>query len=373
VQTPVCAAVNTAAYLSVVFPECAYGRDEDGPALLSYIPFLCLPLPLGRLRLLSNMGLIKSSCKTVHVSRHQKHLRWSKNEKPVLIISSGDIVTFDTVDGSNGQIGKESDSSVIDSLNVELADPVFGPVFIRDAEPGDALKIEILELETADWGWTAIIPGFGLLADEFPDPALKIWKLETGSGYAQFKEGVHVPLRPFLGVMGVAPGADGDFSTIPPTDAGGNIDCRDLTVGSTLYLPVQVPGALFSCGDGHAAQGNGEVCGTAIETPMKATLRFTVCKNHPWVTSPHFQTAPRAHPKSVVADKGRYAAMGIDSDLLEATKKAVRNLIQWLVAEKGLSRTEAYMLASVAGDVQIVEAVDINYAVAMSLPLNIFV
>lgn len=371
-QAPVCAAVLCSSIFERAVPKCTYGRDNDGSALLSH-PFPCPLLPSGRVRHLPNMGLIESTCKTIHVGCRQKHLRWSKNERPVLTISSGDVVTFDTVDSSNGQIGKESDSSVINSFKTELADPVFGPVFIRDAEPGDALKIEILALETADWGWTAIMPGFGLLADEFPDPALKVWRLEPGSSYAQFKEGVHVPLRPFLGIMGVAPGLDGDFSTIPPTDAGGNIDCRDLTVGSTLYLPVQVPGALFSCGDGHAAQGHGEVCGTAIETPMKVTLRLTVCKDRPWVTSPHFQTAPRAYPKSVVADKGRYAAMGIDADLLEATKKAARNLIRWLVATKGLSRTEAYMLASVAGDIQVVEAVDINYAVAMSLPLNIFV
>ncbi|KAJ9203729.1 hypothetical protein DTO164E3_30 [Paecilomyces variotii] len=317
------------------------------------------------------MGLT-SACKTVHVGRHQKHQKWSKDEPPVLTISSGDTVTFDTIDGSNGQIVEDSAISAIDSFDISLADPVFGPVFIRDAEPGDALKIEILDLQTANWGWTAIMPGFGLLANEFPDAHLKIWKLDQDTGFAKFNDNIRIPLRPFLGTMGLAAGVEGEFSTIPPTDVGGNMDCRELTAGTTLYLPVQTPGALFSCGDGHAAQGHGEVCGTAIETPMRATLRFTVCKDHSWVTSPHFQTAPQAAATPSVADKGRYAVMGIDADLLEAAKKAVRNTIQWLTATKGLSRSEAYMLASVAGDLQIAEVVDLNNAVTMSLPLNIF-
>jgi acetamidase/formamidase len=319
------------------------------------------------------MNLVEH-CKTVHVDRHHKHLKWSNKATPVLTVSSGDIVTFDAIDSGNGQISKESDTSALESFQLELADPGFGPVYVRDAEPGDALKIEILALETGDWGWTAVVPGFGLLADEFTKSELKIWRFNPEAGYAELKEGVRIPLQPFLGIMGVAPGADGEFSMIPPTDAGGNIDCRDLVVGSTLYLPVQVPGALFSCGDGHAAQGQGEVCGSAIETPMKASLRLTVCKNHPWVKSPHLQTPPEAPPVYPVADRGRYATMGLDSDLLEATKKAARYMIEWLVATKGLTRNEAYMLLSVAGDLKMAEVVDMpNHAVTMSIPLNIFV
>jgi len=325
-------------------------------------------------QLLRIMGLLGDRCKTLHVGRHQKHQKWSRHVSPAVTVSSGDVVTFDAIDGSNGQIDKQSDKSVFNSFDFELADPVFGPVFIRDAEPGDVLRIDVLSLEMTDWGWSAIMPGFGLLADEFPDPDLKIWNLRPETGYAVFKDGVHIPLRPFLGIMGVAPAMDGEFSTIPPTDAGGNVDCRDLTVGTSVYLPVFVPGALFSCGDGHAAQGHGEVCGTAIETPLKATLRFNVCKNQPWVTAPHYQTAPETIQIYQIADRGRYTTMGIDSDLLEAAKKAVRYMIQWLVATKGLCRNDAYMLASVAADLQIAELVDVpNFAVTMSLPLNVFV
>jgi acetamidase/formamidase len=296
---------------------------------------------------------------------------WSRNVPPVITIDSGDTVTFDTLDGSNGQITSTSTSADLDNFAIELADPVFGPVYIRGAEPGDALKVEFLALETATWGWTGIIPGFGLLADEFPDPHLKIWELLEGRSYAIFKPGIHIPLRPFLGQVGVAPGQEGSYPTVPPRDTGGNLDCRYLTAGTTLYLPVRVPGALFSCGDGHAAQGDGEVCGSAIETPLKATVRLTVCKDQPWVTSPHFQTKSSNTSRNDESDS--YAVIGVDSDLREASRKGLRGLIEYLVRTRNLSRPEAYMLASVSADLKIVEAVDMpTYAVAVSIPLSIF-
>ncbi|KAF4980746.1 hypothetical protein F66182_17209 [Fusarium sp. NRRL 66182] len=308
-----------------------------------------------------------------HVHGHHKHLKWSNKQPPVLTVSSGDVVTFDLIDSSNGQITVDSDTSSLDSFRLELADPAVGPVYIRDAEPGDALKVEVLSLEMGNWGWTAVVPGFGLLADDYTQPDLKIWKFDPEAGFAELKPGVRVPLRPFLGIMGIAPGADGEFSTIPPTVVGGNIDCRDMVVGSALYLPIQVPGALFSCGDGHAAQGHGEVCGTAIETNMKAKIRLTVCKNHPWVQSPHLSLPPQSRGLAVFPDKGQYATMGVDADVLQATRKATRSMIEWLVATKGLTRTEAYILASVAGDLKLAEVVDMpNHAVTMSMPLNVF-
>lgn len=310
---------------------------------------------------------------SVHVSRDHAHLKWSKKLEPVLTVSSGETVTFDAIDSSSGQLGKTSDASMIPSVDFRLVNPVFGPVYVQDAQPGDVLKVEILDLETADWGWSAIIPGFGLLADEFPHPALKIWDLDKEKGYTAFKDKIRVPLRPFLGCMGVAPPSDDELSTVPPTVGGGNMDCRELGVGSVVYLPVQTAGALFSCGDGHAAQGHGEVCGSAIETSLKATLRFEVCKHQPWVTAPQYQTAPGSQLQNVIPDCGHYATMGIDSDLLEAAKKALRNLIQWLMATKGLDRSEAYILASVVADLQITEAVNMpNHVVAMSIPLGIF-
>jgi acetamidase/formamidase len=308
-------------------------------------------------------------------------MKWNNALKPILTIDSGTEVSFDLLDGGHNQFTEKSTTEDVPNFNLELGDPAHGPVYINGAEPGDVLKIEFLKLETASYGWTAILPGsigFGLLADEFPGHALKIWDLEThrSEGYTIFKEGIHIPIKPFLGVVGIAREEIGDFSTIPPYDTGGNIDTKHITEGSVLYLPVKVKGALFSCGDGHAAQGDGESCGTAIETPMKATVRLSVERGKPWVKSPHYLTPAETEEmvKSRGVGKGEYAALGIDADLREASRKALRGLIDWLIGEKGLSRDEAYMLASVAADLKITEIVDMpHYAVGCSLPLSIFV
>lgn len=317
---------------------------------------------------------------TFHVTKTHAHLKWDNSLKPILTVPSGSEISFDLLDGGHNQFTATSTDADILTFNFSTADPCIGPVYITDAEPGDVLKIEFLDLETASYGWTSIFPGsvgFGLLHDEFPDHKLKIWDLEThgAEGYAVFKEGIHIPVNPFLGIVGVAREEKGEFSTIPPYETGGNIDCKHITAGSTLYLPVKVKGALFSCGDGHAAQGDGEVCGTAIETPMKVTVRLTVEKGMKWVVSPHYVTSEK-HSENLMrgGNKGEYAVLGIDADLREASRKALRGLINWLVGEKGLTREEAYILASVAADLKIAEAVDMpHYGVACSLPLSIFV
>lgn len=312
---------------------------------------------------------------SAQITHSNIHLKWSRNIPPVLTVSSGTELTFSLRDGLNNQITPENSAtgSKLPELRFEEADPAFGPVAIEGAEPGDVLRIDVLELTPGAYGWTAILPGFGLLADEFPDPQVKIWDLSNVSkGYTEFKKGIRIPTRPFLGVMGLAPPTDGELSTIPPYNWGGNIDCKHVTVGSTLYLPVQTPGALFSCGDGHAAQGDGEVCGTAIETPMNARLRLTLEKNKPWVKSPHYLTAQE--PKHQTERGQEYAAVGISADLREAARSAVRSAVDWLVAEKGLERHEAYMLCSVTGDLKIVQAVDMpHYGVSCAIPLNVFV
>jgi acetamidase/formamidase len=273
---------------------------------------------------------------------------------------------------SNGQMTESSTAKDLLNFDIDKANPLYGPIYIESAEPGDALEVEVLDLKPGSWGWTSISPGFGLLADEFPEPQLKHWDLATGKPYALFKEGIKIPTRPFLGEMGVAPEEDGEFSVIPPYVTGGNIDCRHVTVGSKIYLPVKTPGALFSCGDGHAAQGDGEVCGSAIETSMQGTLRLTVRKNHDWVKSPHYVTPPLKDLPGF-EDRGSYAALGIHSDLLEATREAIRGVIGFLTSTKGLSRVEAYILASVAVDLKLAEVVDMpNHAVAAHIPLNIF-
>lgn len=309
--------------------------------------------------------------RTIHIQRDQWHLAWDNSIPPIATIQSGEIISFDLLDASCGQIVPESTVEAISRLDFSQVDQVNGPIFIEGAEPGDTLEIELLDLQPADWGWTAIIPGFGLLADEFPDPVLKIWQLEGGAlGWGEFAPGIRLPLAPFCGEIGLAPAAAGAHSTIPPYRHGGNMDTRHLTTGAHLYLPVEVPGALFSIGDGHAAQGDGEVCGTAIETPMRATLRLTVRKDLQ-VPEPQFQTAGPLTVRTNTA--AYYATDGIGPDLMEATRKAIRHMITYLQQTYHLSRTDAYMLCSVAVDLKLSEVVDApNWVVSAFLPLSIF-
>ena len=236
-------------------------------------------------------------------------------------------------------------------------------------EPGDTLQVDVVDLEPADWGWTATIPGFGLLADEFPDPFYKVTAVPGRTGHAEFWPGIRVPLAPFCGEMGVAP-ANGPLSTIPPDVHGGNMDTRHLVVGSTLFLPVFVPGARFSIGDGHATQGDGEVCGTAIETPMQAVVRLTVRKDVR-VTAPEFLAA--ADPNAELRSGPRYATDGVGPDLMAAARDATRRMIDWMGREHGLDPVRAYLLCSVAVDLRISEIVDMpNVIVTAHCPLGIF-
>ncbi|KAK7030850.1 ATP-binding mismatch repair protein [Paramarasmius palmivorus] len=276
--------------------------------------------------------------------------------QPVLRIKSGEIVTIDCLDASNGTITPQSNAETVATIDISQVDQVNGPIYIEGARPGDTLKVDVISVETAEWGWTALIPGFGLLADEFPEPALKIWSLNKAEGFAYFdkEKGIKIPLKPFPGEMGVAQGQSGAFSTIPPYHTGGNLDTKHLTAGSTLYLPIEVEGALFSIGDGHAAQGDG---GTAIETPMKVQVCLTVVQDRPYTKTPHFETSiPGQHTEEY------YGITGVGPDIKEAAQAAVRHTIQFLHDEHGLSAVEAYMLCSVAGDLRMHEVVDMpNY------------
>lgn len=309
--------------------------------------------------------------RTIHIHRNQWHLAWDHSIAPVATIQSGETVNFDLLDASCGQIIESSTVDAIRTLDFSQVDQVNGPVYVEGAAPGDTLEVEFLDLQPAGWGWTAVIPGFGLLADEFPEPALKIWRLDGGAeGFAEFAPGIRVPLAPFCGEIGLAPAADGAHSTIPPYRHGGNMDTKHLTKGTRLFLPVEVPGALYSMGDGHAAQGDGEVCGTAIETPMRATVRLAVRKDLQ-VQEPQFLTAgPLAQRANTAA---YYATDGIGPDLMEAARNAVRHMIDHLRRRYRLSRAEAYMLCSVVVDLKLCEIVDApNWVVSAFLPQSIF-
>lgn len=310
--------------------------------------------------------------RTIHIHRDQWHLAWDNSIAPLATISSGETVSFDLLDAACGQIVQTSTLDAIHTLDFSRVDQVNGPIYVEGAAPGDTLEVEFLDLQPAPWGWTAIIPGFGLLADEFPEPALKIWHLEGGAdGWAEFAPGIRIPLAPFCGEIGLAPGAPGALSTIPPYRHGGNMDTKHLTKGAHLYLPVEAPGALFSLGDGHAAQGDGEVCGTAIETPMRATVRLTVRKDMQ-VQEPQFLTPGPLAPRTNTA--AYYATDGIGPDLMEAARNAIRHMIDHLQRFHSLSRAEAYMLCSVAVDLKLCEVVDApNWVVSAFLPQSIFV
>jgi acetamidase/formamidase len=302
-----------------------------------------------------------------HIGRGQFHLAWDASVPPVLTVASGSEIDIDSLDASCGQITAESTVDDLAVLDFSRVDQVGGPVFVEGAQPGDTLQVELLDFQPGDWGWTAAIPGFGLLTDEFPDPALRITPL--GSSVAEFLPGVSIPLAPFCGVLGLAsPGEP--RSTIPPTEQGGNMDTRHLTAGATLWLPVAVPGALFSLGDGHAAQGDGEVCGTAIETPMRARVRLTVRRDIR-VSAPEFRTAG---PMGASTNTGPWLATdGIGPDLMTAARDAVRRMIDRLSQLHGLAAIDAYLLMSVAGDLRISEIVDQpNWIVTAYCPTSIF-
>jgi acetamidase/formamidase len=305
---------------------------------------------------------------SVHIGRDQFHLAWDRSIEPIATIGSGEIVEIDALDASCGQITRDSTVADIGALDFSRVDQVNGPIAVEGAEPGDTLEIELLDFQPADWGWTASIPGFGLLAEDFPQPALSISRL--ASGMAEFMPGVHIPLAPFCGELGVAPPTDGAHSTIPPDLFGGNMDTRHLTAGTKLYLPVFAPGGRFSLGDGHAAQGDGEVCGTAIETPMLARVRLTVRKDlH--VTGPEFLTPG---PLAAGTNNGPYYATdGVGSDLMTAARDAVRRMIDYLGRDHGMTDIDAYLLCSVACDLKISEIVDApNWIVSAYCPLSIF-
>lgn len=303
----------------------------------------------------------------VHVRRDQAHLAWDHDIEPVLVVGSGDDIEFDALDASNGQITASSTTADVGTLDFSRVDQVCGPVYVDGARPGDTLEVELLDFTPGDWGWTASIPGFGLLAEDFPDAALRISRL--AEGLAEFLPGLDIPLAPFCGELGVAPAGEAR-STIPPTELGGNMDTRHLTAGAVLWLPVAVPGALFSLGDGHAAQGDGEVCGTAIETPMRARVRLRV-RTDVHVSAPEFRTAGPLGSSTNTG--GWYAADGVGPDLMTGARDAVRRMIDRLGIEHGLAPIDAYLLLSVAGDLRISEIVDQpNWIVTAYCPISIF-
>jgi len=350
------------------------------------------------------------------------HNRWHPDITPALRVASGSTVEMHTIDGLDRQIQRGTTAADLASIDMGRIHPLTGPVYVEGAEPGDLLAIKIEAVDTADRGFTMVMPGFGFLREQFTTPYLVHWEMSGGFAYSRDLPGVRIPGAPFMGVMGVAPSHDllqrinmreadllgrggavllpepasavpGDpaiastaLRTIAPHETGGNIDIKQLTVGATLYLPVYQPGALFSVGDAHFAQGDGESCGTAIETSANFVATFEVLKGEarrrgqrdPSFEHPGYFTTPEmAAPRRFYATTGtsisRDGSRNESENLTMAAQNALYNMIDYLVDTRGLTRVQAYCLTSVAVDLKVSQVVDVpNLIVSAVLPLDIF-
>jgi formamidase len=347
---------------------------------------------------------------------NEGHNRWHPDISPIGRVAPGETVTFDARDGLDGQVTSASTPATLADLDLHRAHPLTGPFYVEGAEPGDLLQVEVLEIESDDFGWTTVSPGFGLLHDRFTDRFVVRWTIENGIARSDDLPGVAIPGEPFLGVMGVAPSrerltqfnsretelslrvpsdwlpdpagavpsgepmAGEGLRTVPPREIGGNMDIKQLSAGSRLTLPVEVPGALFSAGDAHFAQGDGETCGTAIEIHARAHLRFGIQKAadlkwRPSYPSFEFTEKPSRERRYFVT-----TGLPIDSegrneylDLTLAARVAVEEMVAYLMAEHGYTAAQAYVLISVAADLRVSEVVDVpNVIVSVLLPMDIF-
>ena len=270
------------------------------------------------------------------------HSVWDRSLPPRLEIEPGDEVRFACVDASGGQVRDGMSTAEYLAIDRTRTHALTGPVFVNGAEPGDVLQIDVLVIRHHRWGWSSIVEGLGFLKEKFREPYLFHWNLE--GDFSRSLAPAIIPLRPFLGVMGVARAEDGAFRTRPPGPFGGNLDVRELCAGSRLYLPVFNRGALFSCGDGHAAQGDGEVCINGIECPLDATLRFTLHKQQP-LAGPLVEASAAVAPDSI---PDSWVVVETGTDLAAVARSATLRMIELLVSRWGFSEVHAYILCSVA-------------------------
>lgn len=344
------------------------------------------------------------------------HNRWHPDIEPAVRVASGSLVEMETLDAVDGQVKPGCKSEEV-AIDLSRAHPLTGPVYIERAEAGDLLAVNIEEIIPADRGFTAILPGFGYLRDLFTKPFIVHWELSKGFAYSENLPGVRIPGAPFMGVMGVAlshdlldrivareaeliarggmalppdaagavpahePIASSALRTIPPRENGGNFDIRQLVAGSTLYLPVYVPGALFSAGDTHFAQGDGETCGTAVETSSTFLAKFEILKGEARrrnQVDPSFEcTRPASdRPRRYYATTGcsiRKNGRNESEDLNVAARNALINMIDYITDAYSYTREQAYALTSVAVNLRISQVVDVpNLVVSAFLPLDLF-
>jgi acetamidase/formamidase len=302
-----------------------------------------------------------------HIPSDRTNFGLSHEFEPIARIAPGDDVLVDVVEASSGQLTPRSTAADLPRIDIDQTNPGTGPIWVEGAEPGDVLQIDILEVETDTWGWTAVSPGFGLL-DDAPEDWLYIWQLSTTQ--TRFVRGITIPIEPFCGLIAVAPAKAG-VHWDAPRRIGGNLDIKQLAAGSSLYLPVEVKGALLTVGDAHAAQGDGEVCGSAIECSARVRLRVALQPDLR-LQAPQFETHAGVERESLQR-AGYHVTTGLGSDLRDAARASVQHMIEWLQAAHELTFAEAYALCSVCVDLRISETVnDPTWIVSAFLPKDIF-
>lgn len=300
-----------------------------------------------------------------HLGRETAHDYWDRDEPPVLFVAPGTEVSLELRDGSNGQITPSTQAKDLLKLDFNQMDPLTGPIWINGAMPGDAISVEILEIRTGSWGWSGILPGLGLLSDYFPDPYVHGWELN--STFVEIASGIRFDLKPMLGVVGVAPKTPGKYSSVVPTNAGGNIDVKYAQAGSRLILPVFAEGALLSLGDAHALQGDGELSGTAIECEADVMVRVDLL--------PKFALEAPVIDTALMQDlpTERYRTfLGVAPDLYEAARQASLRAVDAVATALKIGSPEAYGLLGTIAELRIHEVVDRpNWVVGCMVPLRV--
>jgi acetamidase/formamidase len=300
----------------------------------------------------------------MHIGTDQIHLAWDNSIDPVAELAPGESVELDLLDASAGQLTDASVAADIAGLDFGRINPVTGPVRVAGARPGDAVAVHVVELDVDSWGWAALIPGFGLLADDFPDAELV--HCRTAGDWVDLSFGARVRTRPMIGTLGVALPEPGAHPLLPPSRFGGNMDIRHLGAGATVTLPVGVDGALLSAGDTHAAMGDGEVCGTGVETRGHAVLRVDLLPGAAPPT-PVLETAAESQRSGPAV-----VTTGIGPDLMTGARDAARAMVDLVVRRTGLAPAHAYVLTSLTADLIISEIVDVpNWVVSLHLPSSV--
>ena len=294
------------------------------------------------------------------ISAEKNHNKFSSSIPYQIKVPDGSVVEAYTKEATGGQLNINSTLEDFEKVDMDKVHTLTGPIYVEGAEVGDVLAVELLDLEPGDWGWTGMGPEFGFLAGETDAKGFKTYKLDKENNLVHFSENISIPMKPFPGVMGVAPNTEEMLTTFPPRANGGNMDDPNLVKGVTVYFPVFVKGALFSIGDTHAVQGLGEVVGTAVECDMRIRFRLQVIKNRS-ISEPQYES------------EDYYATTGFATTIDEAAKKATRYMVEHISKTYNMSWDEAYMLSSLIGDLKIAEVVDEpNMLVTMHIPKKVF-